>query len=81
MCVCVINILFSMLKKHKLKPEASGSGRSFHTQLAVDCGGIERNQVFCCLFNEAVVCCTFNVEHHFETNHKNICSLSGEERH
>jgi len=59
----------------------SKSGRSFHEQLTVDYGVVQKNnKALCCLRNETEVGRSFNVKRHFATIHKYIFSLSTEEK-
>jgi hypothetical protein len=70
--------MFSVPEKQKLNKD---SGRMFQEQWTTEFGVIERNnKALRYLCSETVVSHTFNVKRHFEKNHKNVCSMSNEER-
>lgn len=67
--------------KPKYRRVASGSGRSYHKKWFHKFGVIEKDKkVLCVNCNETVVSRSYNVKHHFGTNHKNLSLLSEEQK-
>lgn len=67
-------------KKRKISLECSVSGQ-FRKEWSAKYGVIEHNKkAFCCLCEQTVVARSYNINRHFETNHRNLCSVTDDER-